>query len=768
MDTGRVEAPEAPSPERGWAAAGVPTASLRRRNFVDRMARWLVSLGGIAIIASVLGILVFIIYEVVPLMGGASVEARPSIPLGRANVIGTRVDEHETLGFAVTAAGSIEYFVLEEGLARPDPVTLAGAEGRQVKSAFLPAGRPEMALGMSDGTVLPVSLRFDVSFDQGQGKEKARRKITPLLSEEKPLALDPKGAPIESVVRMSGPRGTVTVGTTGEGRLHYHVVIEKKSMVKGVERSEERRDLTTALPGPASVVTMDRGMENLYVGTRSGHIAHFDLGDLKDPKLIEAPQAVMPVAAPVTALGLLLGEQSLVVGDATGGVHVWFQVENSGSDRGRTLRPVHAFPSQGAAITSITASGRNKGFATGDKSGAVALRFATSEQTLATLRGAPSPVTFAALSPRANGLYTAHENGTISRWRIDNPHPEVTLRTLFGPVWYETYPGPEIVWQSGGGSDENEPKLSLVPLIVGTMKGTLYALIIAVPLAILSALYTSQFMHYKLKSYVKPTVEVMAALPSVVLGFIAGLWLAPLLERVIPGLFMMFLVLPASCFGAMMLFRRLPETLRHRHGDKLEIFFLIPALFLSAFVCLQLNGVVEGLLFGGDFRQWLHESLGIRFEQRNALVVGIAMGFAVIPIIFTISEDALSNVPRHLASGSLALGATRWQTAVRVVLPAALPGIFSAIMIGLGRAVGETMIVLMATGNTATLDWWNPFTGFRAMSANIATEIPEADHGGTLYRTLFLSALLLFAATFVVNTAAELVRQRMRRRYAQL
>src|SRR6185295_12064163 len=111
-----------------------------------------------------------------------------------------------------------------------------------------------------------------------------------------------------------------------------------------------------------------------------------------------------------------------------------------------------------------------------------------------------------------------------------------------------------IVWQSGGGSDENEPKLSLVPLIVGTMKGTLYALIIAVPLAILSALYTSQFMHYKLKSYVKPTVEVMAALPSVVLGFIAGLWLAPLLERVIPGLFMMFLVLPASCFGAMLLF----------------------------------------------------------------------------------------------------------------------------------------------------------------------------------------------------------------------
>ncbi len=138
----------------------------------------------------------------------------------------------------------------------------------------------------------------------------------------------------------------------------------------------------------------------------------------------------------------------------------------------------------------------------------------------------------------------------------------------------------------------------------------------------------------------------------------------------------------------------------------------------------------------------------MRFDQRNCLVVGFAMGFAVIPIIFTISEDALSNVPQRLISASLALGATRWQTAMRVVLPTASPGIFSAIMIGFGRAVGETMIVLMATGNTPVLDW-NIFTGMRTLSANIAVEIPEAPYGGTLYRVLFLAGLLLFAATFV-------------------
>ncbi len=173
------------------------------------------------------------------------------------------------------------------------------------------------------------------------------------------------------------------------------------------------------------------------------------------------------------------------------------------------------------------------------------------------------------------------------------------------------------------------------------------------------------------------------------------------------------------------------------------------------------------MAFGGSFRDWLLGVTGLNYDQRNAVVVGLAMGFAVIPIIFSIAEDAFSNVPREMVSGSLALGANRWQTVTRVVLPTASPGIFSAIMIGFGRAVGETMIVLMATGNTPIMDW-NPFNGFRTLSANIAVEIPEAPQGGTLYRTLFLAALILFVFTFLTNTVAEVVRQRLRRRYAQL
>jgi phosphate transport system permease protein len=193
----------------------------------------------------------------------------------------------------------------------------------------------------------------------------------------------------------------------------------------------------------------------------------------------------------------------------------------------------------------------------------------------------------------------------------------------------------------------------------------------------------------------------------------------------------------------------------------------VVVLGLGIWMCFELSAPFERLAFGGNFQAWLLETTGLPFDQRNAIVVGLAMGFAVIPIIFAISEDAFSNVPSNLVAGSLALGADRWQTVTRVVLPTASPGIFSAMMIGFGRAVGETMIVLMATGNTPIMDW-NPFNGFRTLSANIAVEIPEAPVGSTLYRTLFLAALLLFILTFLVNTVAELVRQRLRTRYSQL
>jgi phosphate transport system permease protein len=302
---------------------------------------------------------------------------------------------------------------------------------------------------------------------------------------------------------------------------------------------------------------------------------------------------------------------------------------------------------------------------------------------------------------------------------------------------------------------------------VGTLKGTVYSLLLAIPLGVLGAMFASQFLHPRLLAYVKPTVEIMAALPSVVLGFLAGLWLAPALERAFPALLLAVVALPLATWLAGIGWSRLPQGLRHGLPAGSEVFLYVAVAAATLGLCLALAPGFERVAFGGSFPAWLLETSGLRYDQRNAVVVGLAMGFAVIPIVFAIAEDAFSNVPRNLIAGSLALGANRWQTVTRVVLPTASPGIFSAVMIGFGRAVGETMIVLMATGNTPILDL-NPFNGFRTLSANIAVEIPEAPHGGTLYRTLFLAALILFLLTFLVNTGAELVRQRLRRRYAQL
>ena len=205
-----------------------------------------------------------------------------------------------------------------------------------------------------------------------------------------------------------------------------------------------------------------------------------------------------------------------------------------------------------------------------------------------------------------------------------------------------------------------------------------------------------------------------------------------------------------------------------------EFIIFVPVLIIVSILAWHFGPLFERMAFRlqdpasgeviADFRLWWESWSGSQFQQRNSLVVGFMMGFAVIPIIYTIADDALSAVPPSLTSGSLALGASRWQTTARIILPTASAGIFSACMIGLGRAVGETMIVVMATGNTPILDF-DIFSGMRTLSANIAVELPEAPHGGTLYRTLFLGAFVLFVLTFFVNTIAEIMRNRLRERY---
>lgn len=315
--------------------------------------------------------------------------------------------------------------------------------------------------------------------------------------------------------------------------------------------------------------------------------------------------------------------------------------------------------------------------------------------------------------------------------------------------------------------DPQRIRLALTPMAWGTLKAAFWAMAFAIPLALGAAVHSALYMSQRLRSRMKPTLELMEALPGVVVGFVAGLVLAPWVERQLAGALALLFVLPLGVLLAAGIWRRLPARWRRLLSLARAGLWLVPWLALLALVTITLAPRIEMLLFAGDLRGWLDAELGLDYATRNALIVGLAMGFAVMPSVYALAEDALAGVPGRLGEGAQALGATRWQTLWRVVLPAAAPGIFAAVMIGAGRAVGETMIVLMASGNAAVMSL-SPFEGMRTMAAGIAVELPEAVPGSEAYLLLMLAALLLFLFTFLVNTLAEVVRSRLMRRYRWL
>lgn len=759
-----VALPDKASPDkasRGQVSASAVAASVRRRVLLDRTMRAVVSAGGLGIIVSVLGILFFIVAAVVPLLRPARVEwdAARSLPAAVTQGIGhSRAlagDEYETLVVVLGVDGVVR--VLDARTAQEIEARTVTAEGERVLEAVTSPDGGLLSATTSLGRVLLLPVRFDTTFEGDQ------RVVKAVLPEPIALEISTDGAPLGRHAAERDEDGNATVAVQlADGRL---VVLQRsvtRNLMTGAETAEIAR-LESAMPVELSALVVDVEQRNIYGGTRAGALFWWTLeeGVLGEAKSVSAGT---PPASPITALTLLIGGRSLIVGQDDGSLSVWFPVRDAQDVA--TLTRIRDFPAHGGAIVALTPSARNKAFLAVDAAGEMGLYYSTSERVLWRGQASVDGAFGVAYSPKGDGAVVLGTNG-LSRVRIDNPHPEVSWRALFGKIWYESYEEPKHAWQSTGGTDDFEPKLGMTPLIVGTIKGTIYSLLIAIPLGVFGAMFASQFLHPRVLRTVKPIVEIMAALPSVVLGFLAGLWLAPRVEKGFPALILAVVLVPLFVLAAGAAWNALPRAFRGRFPDGAELVPYGVAILAAAGASYVLATPFADLAFGGNFQDWLLRTTGLPYDQRNAVVVGLAMGFAVIPIIFAISEDAFSNVPRNLAAGSLALGANRWQTVTRVILPTASPGIFSAIMIGFGRAVGETMIVLMATGNTPILDL-NAFNGFRTLSANIAVEIPEAPLGGTLYRVLFLAALLLFLMTFVVNTGAELIRQRLRRKFAQL
>ena len=852
----------------------------------------IITIGGIGVIAAVFLVFVFLASVVVPLVGRSRIE--PAVSQSGAGAAADAIDRFVLVDeFRVAAAELIDggralrHFRIDPGV--PDGGILLQElplfDERPTSLTYSDEGG-WLAAGFADGTIRLGQVLFETDFYEDDDVPARLRTLaegevgvlddasiqrTPIgqlrrqrleARIEDPVASGHTGAVllIDQTVRPVGP---VVAMVTDDGVLRVRAVTRRRNILTGRVTSSVRGG-SAAIPDfdrdvPLSRVLVSGNADAVYVLWADGAFVRFDTRDLRQPAVAERGDLLRDGAA-LTVARFLLGRDTLLIGDSRGRVGTWFRVrdEDAATTDGLLLVGAHTFdgpatPGGPAAVTSIGSSSRKRMIVIGYDDGSVRSFYVTSNAFVAEARPfAGVPITAVALSPRDDAIAAVTERG-FALLALDSPHPEATLGSIFTRVWYEGNAAPAHVWQSSSATDTFEPKYGLVPLIFGTIKATIYSMLFGVPLAMLAAIYTSEFLHSRLRARIKPIIEMMASLPSVVLGFLAGLVFAPIAERAVPMILVAFLMIPLTCLAGGYLFQLLPDRTAIILSRYRILFVLLGALPLGLLLSRLAGPVAERALFAGDIKLWLDgqigtgtggwailllpltglatvwflsrslaprlrtlyrrlparqvalleilklvaavavaggsallggyllEALGLdsrgsfpvigpvlgTYVQRNSLVVGFVMGFAIIPIIYTIADDALRSVPEHLRSASLAAGATPWQTAVRVIVPTAMSGLFSAVMIGLGRAVGETMIVLMAAGNTPILEM-NLFNGFRTLAANIAVELPEAVVGSTHYRILFLAALTLFVMTFVVNTVAESVRQRFRRRAFEL
>ena len=730
----------------------------------DAIMRRAVVAGGLSVIFAIVVIFFYLLYVVYPIFLSASAESVAQYPIPEENAGKTlflAIEEQNEIAARFTDKGQVVFFEAKTGKTLSQKNILL-PEGVEIKSIAQgsPVGEGSIIYGLSNGQAVIVKHQYKVTFNGD------KRVITPSLKYplgETPLVIDDTGAALEKIAFKVGDGSTTIVAKTAE-KIRI-TSFEKEQSLFGDEASLVRTDSFLDMPaGNITDILVDKEDRNLFLVSDYSSLSFIDISKKNAPE-IKQHLNVVEAGQKITSLSFLNGDLSLMVGDSSGLVSQWSLVKDALNKP--AMQRIRSFKVSEKPVIAINTEQRRKGFVTVDSVGGMGIYHSTAERELIKEPiGNAAPVSVI-LSPRANALVFQNNDGKIHFWKVDNEHPEVSIKSMWQKVWYESYPKPAYIWQSSSASNDFEPKYSLTPLVFGTLKAAFYAMLVAIPLSLMGAIYTAYFMSPQMRVYTKPAIEIMGALPTVILGFLAGLWLAPFIEEHLSGLFSMLVVVPIGVILFALAFQNLPETFRQKIPEGWEGAILIPVILISGWFAFSISVPLETALFHGTLRDWFKSELGIGYDQRNALVVGIAMGFAVVPTIFSISEDAIFSVPKHLTVGSLALGATPWQTMIRVVLLTASPGIFSAIMIGFGRAVGETMIVLMATGNTPVMDL-SVFQGMRTLAANIAVEMPESEVDSTHYRVLFLAALVLFMFTFVFNTLAEVVRQRLREKYSSL
>ncbi|MEE4659148.1 MAG: phosphate ABC transporter permease, partial [Halieaceae bacterium] len=590
------------------SSGAIPGWWPRWRRAKDKATTFAIATGGSVVLLTILMLFVFLVYEVAPLLQDAKMEPAPAVVWQGEADPWLSLDEYAAVAFSVAADGSVGFTRLADGavLSRR---SLRPPGARLTSVAAEGTGSDALVLGFSDGSarVVDVAYRYDLSAQQ--------RRIIPVLAQ---------------------PLGDVPVAASRNQPVH-RLALDLRSGI--LARQYDSGELEVARIAPQAMAT-DLAWQNLGRQPKAASLLLMDAGrwlllltaggDYQAWPLSEAgagtPQAgrLFPPGESLRSAIVLQGSLSLVAASDRGALNRYYLL------RAGTLAPVHRFDTSGMVPRRLLAEHRRRGFlAFGD--GEVHWYNATSGERGLRAPFAATDATTLAISPRAHLLLALDPRGGLEAWHLDNPHPEVSLASLWREIWYEGYDQPALVYQSSASSNDYEPKFSLTPLAFGTLKAAFYAMLFATPLAICAAIYTAFFMAPVLRRRVKPLVELMEALPTVILGFLAGLWLAPMVEDHLAELLSLILVIPGGVLLFSMLWALLPSGWRSVMPDGWHAIVLLPVILGLVMLALALGDPLQVLLFNGDARRWFSEELGLAYDQRNAIVVGIAMGFAVIP-----------------------------------------------------------------------------------------------------------------------------------------
>jgi phosphate transport system permease protein len=849
---------------------------------LDSLASTVIPIGGIGTILSIFLVVLVLLANVLPLFRPSVIHDSRSLALPTSfqqEAVAIGCHDSNWMAWVIRSDGTIA--VLETATARLikeiPPPTDWPATTRIVTTANTPDHRSWL-VGCTDGT-----LRFlDLSLEEGFLAENdlPTEELKPPVTEDDRLVVSTgeglrrfltfptaRWSPPLSVgdqpIRQVDLHGSQAGGAGSQDRGRQWGVVCGNRLTVGISSTKVNRltkktteqvatmhqDLGDRIAGEPIGVMMHASGNRVLVASSVGEVISYRWDAISgNDKMQLIPEYQLQLSdygvRAATTAAPLLGRETFLIGDANGSIVGVFEVRETterlqgGANR---LAAVQRMEAGTAPVRALASSPTERILASWTDAGEGQLSFAATSRNLARFRDSSFLWKHCNFSPKGDAIWMVGSQQVAQRV-VALAHPDASWKSYFRPVWYEGYPQPRYMWQSSSGSVAAENKLSLIPLIFGTLKATFYTLLVGVPLALMAAVFSSEFMDRRWRRRVKPAIELMASVPSVVLGYVAAMVFAPWLRDHLAWMLAMVLLVPFNYLLGAHLWGLVPRdiALRSTGYRVVAVLLLLP---ISVWQAGWLGRWIEERWFDGNLLRWITDgqsssqigwqlisvplaillvglgssrlesllgegsywtsamgrltrfflaallvwmasgSIGWLFQrglgpiqplvfaggyqERNAILVASLLSFAIVPLIYTLADDALQAVPQHLRSASLGCGATTWQTAWYVVLPTAMSGIFSAVMVGFGRAVGETMVVLMAAGNTPLMDI-SPFNGYRTMSATLATELPEAARGTTHFRTLFLAALLLFVITLLANSIAEWVRIRYRKRFVQL